>query len=243
MKGQAARRHATASPQKQSEFHLRSELRWTGCPWRRSSRCPGETVTNKVWCLSRPSRRAASPAEQATTADAAKIGSLPLKENYESRASEDVLRGVGQGSVVTACAGSALPLEEKTSLLAQIRITLCDIKLAAGKRQRAAPARGIPRDPVLAFYDHTMCSYLTGAQSTGRAVAPPSAPTPQIGKDGRANERSLPLRGEHDAGGSRRRENRVEHCRWFVGFFPRALVLGNPKRRLLEWKRRQSRLL
>ena len=27
-----------------------------------------------------------------------------------------------------------------------------------------------------------MCSYLTGAQSTGRAVAPPSAPTPQIRK-------------------------------------------------------------
>jgi hypothetical protein len=29
-----------------------------------------------------------------------------------------------------------------------------------------------------------MCSYLTGAKSTGRAVAPPSAPTPQFGKDG-----------------------------------------------------------
>ena len=35
------------------------------------------------------------------------------KANYESRASEDVLRGVGQGRAVTACAGSALPLENK----------------------------------------------------------------------------------------------------------------------------------
>jgi hypothetical protein len=41
------------------------------------------------------------PAEQATTADAAKIGSLPLKGNYESRASEAVLRGCGQGRAVT----------------------------------------------------------------------------------------------------------------------------------------------
>jgi len=31
----------------------------------------------------------------------------------ESRASEDVLRGGGQGRAVTACAGSALPLENK----------------------------------------------------------------------------------------------------------------------------------
>jgi hypothetical protein len=46
-----------------------------------------------------PGHRAAPspPAEQATTADADEIGSLPLKGNYESRASEDVLRGVGQG--------------------------------------------------------------------------------------------------------------------------------------------------
>jgi hypothetical protein len=79
----------------------------------------------KLECLSQPSRRAAVTGRKPTTADAAKVGSLPLKGNYESRASDDVLRGVGQGRAVTACAGSALPLEEKTSLLAQIRVTLC----------------------------------------------------------------------------------------------------------------------
>jgi hypothetical protein len=69
-----------------------------------------------------------------------------------TRASEDVLRGVGQGRAVTACAGSALPLNRKAiRWFAQIRVTLCDIKLAAGKRQRAAPARGTPRDPVPAI--------------------------------------------------------------------------------------------
>ena len=35
-----------------------------------------------------------------------------------SARNDDVLRGGGQGRAVTSCAGSALPLEEKTSLLA-----------------------------------------------------------------------------------------------------------------------------
>jgi hypothetical protein len=64
-----------------------------------------------------------------TTADADEIGSLPLKGNYESRASEDVLRGVGQGRAVTACAGSALPLEIKDKFARSDKSTLCDIKL------------------------------------------------------------------------------------------------------------------
>ncbi len=68
-----------------------------------------------------------------------------------ARASKDVLRGVGQGRAVTACAGSALPLENKDEFARSDKSTLCDIKLAAGKRQRAAPARGTPRDPVPAI--------------------------------------------------------------------------------------------
>jgi hypothetical protein len=57
-----------------------------------------------------------------------------------------MLRGVGQGRAVTACAGSALPLEEKTSLLAQIRVTLCIIKLAA-RKATGGLAAGNPARP------------------------------------------------------------------------------------------------
>ena len=86
-------------------------------------------------------------------------------KEIELRASDDVLRGFGQGRAVTACAESALPLEEKTSLLAQIRVTLCDIKLAAGEGNER-PRHGEPREtPCRPFYDHTMCSYLTGAKT------------------------------------------------------------------------------
>jgi len=68
MKGQAARQPATAPPE--SKVSL---------PWRRSSRCPGETGRMKFGVS--PGHRAepAPPAEQATTADADEIGSLPLK--------------------------------------------------------------------------------------------------------------------------------------------------------------------
>jgi len=55
------------------------------------------------------------PAEQATTADAVEIGSLPLKVKYESRASEDVLRGVGQGRAVTACAKKRPTAQKRVS--------------------------------------------------------------------------------------------------------------------------------
>ncbi len=56
------------------------------CPWRRSSRCPGETGRIKFGVS--PGNRAEPPppAEQATTADAAKIGSLSLKCKSHERA-------------------------------------------------------------------------------------------------------------------------------------------------------------
>ena len=94
-KGQPSCRHAPASPPRQSEFHLRSELRWTGCPWRRSSRCPGETGRIKFGVS--PGHRAepSPPAEQATTADAAKIGSLPLKNSGLNRAQVKTCFGCG----------------------------------------------------------------------------------------------------------------------------------------------------
>ena len=50
-----------------------------------------------------------------------------------------------------------------------------------------------------------MCSYLTGAQSTGRAVTPPAAPTSQIWRIWAREWKSGRFAGEHDAGGSRRR--------------------------------------
>jgi hypothetical protein len=143
-----------------------------------------------------------------------------------------------QGRAVTACAGSALPLNRKAiRWFAQIRVTLCDIKLAAGKRQRAAPARGTPRDPVPSFYV-TQCVLILRAL---RAQAAPSRPRPpplrKNGKDGRANGRSLPLRGEHDAPDIR--------CRGWKSRCPSPLVReslaacnvadGSGERQLLEW--------
>jgi len=44
-----------------------------------------------------------------------------------------------------------------------------------------------------------------GRGSTGRAVAPPAAPTPQFGKRWAREWKSGRFAGEHDAGGSRRR--------------------------------------
>jgi len=108
----------------------------------------GRDGTNKVWCLSRSSRRAATTGRKPTTAGADEIGSLPLKGNYESRASDDVLRGVGQGRAVTSCAGMRPTARIKDKFARSDKSTLCDIKLAAKRRQRAAPARGTPRDPV-----------------------------------------------------------------------------------------------
>jgi hypothetical protein len=46
----------------------------------------------KFECLSRSSRRAVTTGRTGNDRCADEIGSLPLKENYESRASDDVLR-------------------------------------------------------------------------------------------------------------------------------------------------------
>ena len=45
-----------------------------------------------------------------------------------------------------------------------------------------------------------MCSYLTGAGAQAAPSCPRPPPLRKFGKDGRANGRSLPLRGKHDAG-------------------------------------------
>jgi hypothetical protein len=90
----------------------------------------------KFECLSRSSCRAPPPAEQATTADAAKIGSLPLKKSGLNRAQ------VGTCFVVSA---------------------------------RVATSR-----PVRAILGSHNVFLSYGRGSTGRAVAPPSAPTPQL---------------------------------------------------------------
>jgi hypothetical protein len=74
----------------------------------------------------------------------------------ESRASEDVLRGFGQGRAVTSCAGSALPLAERDKFARLDKSTLCDIKLAAVEGN-GRPRPGGPREtPCRSFYDHTM---------------------------------------------------------------------------------------
>ena len=60
-----------------------------------ASSAPSRVRDELLLNFERPARepcRPSSPAEQATTADADEIGSLLLKGNYESRASDDVLR-------------------------------------------------------------------------------------------------------------------------------------------------------
>jgi len=71
----AAKQRPAATPSRPS-FAPRTKR---VCPWRRSSRCPGETGRIKFGIS--PGHRAEPPppAEQATTADADGIGSLPLK--------------------------------------------------------------------------------------------------------------------------------------------------------------------
>jgi hypothetical protein len=67
---------------------------------------------------------------------------------------------VGTCFVVSARVAPSRPVREapyrskkKTSLLAQIRVTLCDIKLAAGK-SHGRPGSGEPREtPPPPFYD------------------------------------------------------------------------------------------
>jgi len=89
-----------------------------------------------------------------------KVCSLRSNGKTRARASEDVLRGVGQGRAAVStialratvdhglCGNAPYRSKIKTSLLAQIRVTLCNIKLAARERQRAAWQRGTPRDPA-----------------------------------------------------------------------------------------------
>ena len=63
----------------------------------------GRDGTIKVRCLSRSSRRAPSPAENQRPLTLLKLVRSRSNE-IESRASDAVLRGVGQGRAVTACA-------------------------------------------------------------------------------------------------------------------------------------------
>ena len=62
-----------------------------------------------------------------------------------------MLRGVGRGRAVTACAGGALPLENKDQFARSDKSHIVRHKIGRWEKQRAAPARGTPRDPVPAI--------------------------------------------------------------------------------------------
>ena len=95
MKGQAARQPATAPPQKQSESargvvrhavrERRDESNWNVSPGHRAERRHRQNRQRPLTLI--------------------KLVRSRSKVNYESRASDDVLRGFGQGRAVTACAG------------------------------------------------------------------------------------------------------------------------------------------
>ena len=66
----------------------------------------------------------------------------------------------------------ALPLKEKTSLLAQIRVTLCNIKLAA-RKGNGRPGSGEPREtPLPPFYDAQCVLILRAREHRPRRHAP-----------------------------------------------------------------------
>jgi hypothetical protein len=89
-----------------------------------------------------------------------------------------------------------------------------------------AAGRFMPHKVVLSY----------GRGSTGRAIAPPSAPTPQLNEVRRANGSSLPLRGEHAAGaGAPPRKSRrpLPVVRSFFAAFN--VTDGSGESQLLEW--------
>ena len=119
-KGQAARRHATAPPLKVS-LPVASSA---------PSRVRDELLSN-FECPSRAPCRPSSPAE--------KQRPLTLLKLVRSRSTEIESRASDECFVESARVAPSRPVREapyrskkKTSLLAQIRVTLCDIKLAAG---------------------------------------------------------------------------------------------------------------
>ena len=112
-----------------------------------------------------------------------------------------MLRGVGQGRAVTACAGKRPTARKKDHLLAEIRVTLCIHKTGRWGKATGGLAAGNPARPRCHRFIDAQCDLILRAL---RAQAAPSRPRPpplrKFGKDGRANSGSLPLRGEHAAG-------------------------------------------
>jgi hypothetical protein len=68
---------------------------------------------------------------------------------------------------------------------------LCDIKLAA-KESNGRPRHGEPREtPCRPFYDHTMCSYLTGAGAQAAPSRPRLPPLRSLEKMGAGESRRV----------------------------------------------------
>ena len=135
----------------------------------------GRDGTIKVRCLCRPSRRAATTGSTGNDRCADEIGSLPLKCKRHERA-QITMCCVESARVAPSRPVRNAPYRSRNGIkmVRSDKSTLCDIKLAAGEGN-GRPRPGGPREtPCRAFYDHTMCSYLTGAG----AQAAPARPRP-----------------------------------------------------------------
>jgi hypothetical protein len=225
----APRRHAGCEKPKASRHAVAGLLAKTisVCPWRRSSRRPGETVTLLSLNVS-PGHRAepASPAESRLVGTLCwKVCSLSLKTPERMRASWAVLRGTpGVVPVTRACWGGVFAaqyrdrfgwppgsLPKGPSHRPPLRAAPQSVR-ASGSGYGARPNTSSGCAPVPALLAHTLCCAVLTTEthqilcgkyppgSTPRARHAPGFPTSQLEKMG-AQKGDQPLRGEHDAGG------------------------------------------
>jgi len=149
-----------------------------------------------------------------------------------------MLRGVGQGRAVTACAGKRPTAHRKGNR--SVRSDKSHIvRHKTGRFECCGgPGTGDPARPRAGrFTSHNVfLSY--GRGSTGRAVAPPAAPTAQLEKSG-ARMEVQPLRGDEYAAGPESIRGRLESrrtSRVFRASLSAFNVAGDSgRRRLLEW--------
>ena len=181
----APRRHAGCEKQRQAVTPSRacSLKAITVCPWRRSSRCPGETRRLKFGVS--PGHRAEPPppaAQEPGTLRWLEVWFAALNGGNERAQVTNASRGRPGSRRHGLCGKRPTAQQGRINLVRSDKNHFVRHKAGRGEGE-GRPRRGTPRDPAGRFMPHKVfLSY--GRGSTGRAVTPPAAPASQLEKSG-----------------------------------------------------------
>ncbi len=133
-------------------------------------------------CPARAPCRPSSPAAQATTADADEIGSLSLKWKNTSARKSRMLRGVGQGRVVTACAKKRPTARRKDQFARSDKSHIVRHKIGRWGKATGGPGTGDPARPRAGHFMIAQCVLILRARELRPRRRAPVRPTPQMWK-------------------------------------------------------------